>query len=137
LLTEPYFDLLDDPGFKAILTEWFDYKAERNERYTPIGWRNLLSEFRKLSVADLERFARRSMASGWKGITITDGYVPTNSGTNTPKLPAWLPANWREIAAEVGVENAASLEAHTKIPADFRYAFETACRAAKEGRAAA
>lgn len=130
---KPDLEIPDSLPFplRDALTDWKAHRKEIRKPLTATQWEKLVEDCRKdpsLWTAAI----RKSIVSGWQGLfpeKITPGEIAAAGGSNeVPALPAWLPDDWRDIAAFVGVENAAELTSHTKVPADFRYAFETACR---------
>lgn len=57
---------------QTALDDWIAYKAERRERYTPVGKKSLITQVAKnaqsFGEAALAELIQQSMASGWKGI---------------------------------------------------------------------
>jgi hypothetical protein len=74
------------PGIRDIMRQWIDYKTERNQRYKPTGFNNLLvqlekaiGEYGEQSVIDI---IRESMANNWQGITWDKLSKRSNGGNN-------------------------------------------------------
>lgn len=61
------------PDVKAAVNDWLAYKKERNQRYKPVGLRNLMSQLKgavdEFGEAAVIRNVRNSIASHYQGIT--------------------------------------------------------------------
>lgn len=115
------------------LALWKRHRREIKKAITPTSWQSLITDCRN-NPKRMAAAINISIKNGWQGLfpdkvdIFEDASAPSNK-------PAWLPDNWREIANRVMGEEV-TLGSHADIPADFRYAFEAACREVK-GREAA
>lgn len=64
----PFFDESDAIEFRTTMTEWFDYKAKRKERYIHDGWIRLLSQQRRFPVHYVKASIDASIRNSWKGL---------------------------------------------------------------------
>lgn len=67
-LVEPVFADTDESGFRSAMTEWFDYKAKRKERYIADGWNRLLNQQRRHPLHYVKASIDASIRNGWKGL---------------------------------------------------------------------
>jgi len=67
-LAEPVFADTDESGFRSAMTEWFDYKAKRKERYIADGWNRLLNQQRRHPLHYVKASIDASIRNGWKGL---------------------------------------------------------------------
>lgn len=67
-LSQPTFIDTDGESFRIAMTEWFDYKAKRKERYMPDGWNRLLTQQRRFPVHYVKASIDASIRNQWKGL---------------------------------------------------------------------
>lgn len=67
-LAEPIFADTDESEFRKAMTEWFDYKEKRKERYIADGWKRLLTQQRRYPVHYVKASIDASIRNGWKGL---------------------------------------------------------------------
>ncbi len=100
-LSQPTFIDTDSESFRIAMTEWFDYKAKRKERYMPDGWNRLLTQQRRFPVHYVKASIDASIRNQWKGlftekITESDAVlflepVPQTEAVEEPHpLAAWF-----------------------------------------------
>lgn len=64
----PIFDESDSEDFRAIMTDWFNYKTQRKERYVETGWKRILAEQRQYPLAKVAASVDKSIRQMWKGL---------------------------------------------------------------------
>lgn len=67
-LDSPLFEESDSPDFCSTMTEWFEDKAQRKQRYTHRGWKALLTTCRQKPIGVLRCAVNKAMSGGWQGI---------------------------------------------------------------------
>lgn len=76
-------DKIDNPELNAAVSKWFEYKAERGNRYTDNGRQALLSrianEAKRTSDAVVIKKIELSIEKKWRGIAWDVGIVPTET----------------------------------------------------------
>lgn len=60
--------------FQPILKNWMGYKSEKNQRYKPIGLKNLVKKFNAFTgtYSELESLVESSMINNYSGIIWTN-----------------------------------------------------------------
>lgn len=67
-LDYPLFGDSDSPEFREAMTEWFEYKEQRKERYTPDGWNRIVAQQRRYEAHFVKASVDASIRNGWKGL---------------------------------------------------------------------
>lgn len=67
-LQNPSFADTDCQDFRKTMTEWFDYKSQRKERYMPDGWNRLLVQQRRFPIHYVKASIDASIRNSWKGL---------------------------------------------------------------------
>jgi len=67
-LDSPQFEDFDTPDFRSTMSEWFEDKAQRKQRYTHRGWKALLTTCRQKPIGVLRCAVNKAMSGGWQGI---------------------------------------------------------------------
>lgn len=114
----PVFDESDACEFRQIMTDWFNYKIQRKERYIGTGWQRVLAEQRQYPVHFVAASVDRSIQQTWKGLftdKITDDEAKRflkYQSVSSPEEPdidlfAIMLAKRAEIQAKENTENEA------------------------------
>jgi hypothetical protein len=83
-LDSPLFESNDSPEFREAMTEWFEYKVQRKERYTPDGWKRITSQQRRYEPHFIKASVDASIRNGWKGL-FTEKIEPGDASFYLPK----------------------------------------------------
>jgi hypothetical protein len=67
-IENPEFDESDSEDFRVIMTDWFNYKTQRKERYVETGWKRILAEQRQYPLAKVAASVDKSIRQMWKGL---------------------------------------------------------------------
>lgn len=107
------------------LALWKRHRREIKKPITPTSWQGLVRDCRE-TPKKMAAAIHLSIKNGWQGL-FPDKIDVAEDAVATANRPAWLPDNWLEIARRV-IGQDVNYTSHTQIPADWRYAFEMACR---------
>jgi len=97
-LNSPLFDSSDSDEFKSAMADWFQYKLERNERYTEDGWKRILAQQHRFAPHFVKASVDASIRNGWKGL-FTEKNDASDAQFYLPKPIT------KEIQAEEDMEN--------------------------------
>jgi hypothetical protein len=66
------------------LTEWWNYKKEKGDKYTKSGWLKLIENQRSFTPLEVKASVNKSMSNNWKGL-FTDKITSEEIDLITPK----------------------------------------------------